>query len=304
MPRMLLALLFLALPFPALAQTKPSQDAIDARLATTKFVLALEVPTGGFLPKPSDPRKDQQLPASLSATSAAVRTLKYLGAKVPNPEKHAAFVLSCLDPATGGFGDTPKAPPSVRTTAVGVMAAFELDIPRAKVAKAMEFLARNARTFEDVRIGAAAVEAWGLKDCPFQVEPWVEIALKHFSKLGFSPAQVEGARDAGSLAPFMLRMGAAVGKENMVQTMQKGQRPDGAWGNDSVKTSDLETTYRVMRGLHMLKSKPNDPGRVRAFLKSCRNPDGGYGVTPGEPSAIGPTYYATIVSHWLDGMEK
>ena len=42
----------------------------------------------------------------------------------------------------------------------------------------MDYLKENAITFEDVRIGAAAVEAWGVKDCPFDLKPWFKIADK------------------------------------------------------------------------------------------------------------------------------
>ena len=64
--------------------------------------------------------------------------------------------------------------------------------------------------------------------------------------------------------------------------------------------ADLETTYRVMRTYHMLKGKPAREKDLRAFVATCRNKDGGYGVVPGVPSAAGSTYFASIVLHWLD----
>ncbi|MBX9921211.1 MAG: hypothetical protein K2Y33_15520, partial [Mycolicibacterium frederiksbergense] len=51
-----------------------------------------------------------------------------LGAKVPNPDRHAAFVLKCFDPAAGGFADTPGGKPDVAVTSVGVMAAVEASV--------------------------------------------------------------------------------------------------------------------------------------------------------------------------------
>jgi hypothetical protein len=53
----------------------------------------------------------------------------------------------------------------------------------------------------------------------------------------------------------------------------------------------------------MLNEKP-DLERLRAFVARCRNADGGYGNAPGQPSAIGPTYFSSIVLHWADEMEK
>jgi hypothetical protein len=51
----------------------------------------------------------------------------------------------------------------------------------------------------------------------------------------------------------------------------------------------------------MLRAKPADVERLRAFIAKCRNADGGYGVAPGQPSAVGSTYFAGIVLHWLAG---
>ena len=80
------------------------------------------------------------------------------------------------------------------------------------------------------------------------------------------------------------------------------QNAEGAFGTTGT-SSDLETSYPVMRAFFMLKEKP-DLARVRAFVDRCRNPDGGYGVRPGQPSAITSTYYASIILHWIDDLEK
>ena len=82
--------------------------------------------------------------------------------------------------------------------------------------------------------------------------------------------------------------------------MKAGQRADGGFGKADSPASDLETTYRMMRSFHMLKAAPEDAGRLRAFLDSCRNDDGGYGVAKGKPSSAAGTYYASIITHWLD----
>jgi hypothetical protein len=50
----------------------------------------------------------------------------------------------------------------------------------------------------------------------------------------------------------------------------------------------------------MLKATPDDVVRLRDFLASCRNDDGGYGPGKGQPSAVSATYFASIISHWLD----
>src|SRR5581483_4013861 len=168
------ALLVAFVPSVALAQPTAEQ-----KKAAIKWVTDLQDPTGGFYLAPQDPKVDSIPRPSLRATNGAVRAIKYLGAEIPNKEKHAAFVLKCYDPKTGAFAE-PGGKADVASTSIGVMAAAELGIPHEKYAKAMDYLKENAKTFEEVRIGAAAVEAWGVKDCPFDLKPWFEIAAKEF----------------------------------------------------------------------------------------------------------------------------
>jgi hypothetical protein len=183
------------------------------------------------------------------------------------------------------------------------MAAAELDIPHAKYRKAMDYLKENAKTFEEVRIGAAAVEAWGVKECPFKLDEWFKIAEKHFDKLGHSPPLEDGATDAGSLGAMWLRLGRPVGP-HLKDTLTKGQRPDGGWGKKGEKASDIGSTYRVMRAMYLLKAKPKDVKKLREFIAARRNKDGGYATEPGGKSSVNGVYYAAIITHWLDELEK
>ncbi|HEY2154663.1 MAG TPA: family 16 glycoside hydrolase [Isosphaeraceae bacterium] len=67
--------------------------------------------------------------------------------------------------------------------------------------------------------------------------------------------------------------------------------------------SDLGTSYRIMRCLFMLGEKP-DLDRLRGFLGSRRQSDGGYGLNPGAVADPGSTYFCSIMLHWarkLDG---
>ena len=59
-----------------------------------------------------------------------------------------------------------------------------------------------------------------------------------------------------------------------------------------------------MRALMLLKEKPKDAKKLREFIESHRNKDGGYATKPGDKSSMSGVYYATIVTKWLDEMEK
>jgi hypothetical protein len=298
-----IALAFLLLlPSVSVAQNKEIQDAIDQKLAAIRYVRGLQdAETGAFRAS-----ADAKGPG-LRATSAAVRSLKYLTGKptreaVPNADKAAAFVLACFDPKTGGFADAPGGKPDVTLTSVGVMAAVELEVPKEKFARAMDYLKANAATFEDVRIGAAAVEAWGVNVCPFDLKEWRQIAQSQVKRAADDKTDGK-ARELASVEAMFARLGwgttPAVGG-----MLADGQRPDGGWGKGGEKGSDLETTYRVMRAFYLLKAHPKGAAKLREFIAGCHNADGGYGVKPGEPSNVGAVYYATIITKWLHELEQ
>ncbi len=292
-----IALALLAAPA-ARAQTPEVDAAVRARLDTVRYLTKLEDPKGGFAPAAG-------AKPGLRATSAAVRALKYNGQKTPHPDAHAAFVVACFDPATGGFADAPGGKADVTLTSVGVMAAVGLGVPKERFRKSLEYLRANAKTFEEVRLAAGAVEAWGVADCPFDLAAWVNIGKAHVR--GGVPPGDGAAREVGSAAALILRLGEKVGQQErsaLASILRNGQRGDGGWGKAGEKTADLETTYRVTRALVLLAERPASPTGLRAFVAACRNADGGYGVRPGDPSGAGPTYYAAIVLHWLADMEK
>lgn len=292
--RLLSVLFVLLAPAFAVAQT-PAE-----KTATLKFISSLYDPaTGGY-------KVTAEGKPSLRACNGAARAVKYLGGELPDRAKTAAFVMDSYDLATGGFAE-PGGKPDVAMTSVGVMAAVELGVPREKFAKAMDYLKANAKTFEDVRIGAAAVEAWGVKECPFDLAAWREVVGKTDDANAPLPKN-GGARAFGSIAAFYLRLGMELAPpktaQNVLFILRDGQRDDGGWGQYEAKTSDAETTYRVMRTFHLLKERPTDVKKVREFLAKCRNADGGYGVKPGEASTMSGVYYASIIGHWLDELEK
>jgi hypothetical protein len=280
---------------PALALGQAPAD----RAATVKYLLAAEAPTGGFYGSP--PAAGSQPVPSLSATSSGLRALRYFGGHPTAPEKHAEFVAKCYDAASGGFRDRPGEKPTVTTTAVGVMAAAELKMPLDLYRDGVErYLAANAKEFEEIRMAAAGAEALGSR--PAAADGWLKEVAKTRSPDGTYGGGDGAARATGSTVALILRLGGKLdNREQALKVMRAGQRPDGGWGPADKTGSDLPSTYRVMRSFMMLKEPPADTVRLRAFVASCRNKDGGYGVAPGQPSSVSGTYYAGSVLHWLEG---
>ncbi|MFO0802345.1 MAG: prenyltransferase/squalene oxidase repeat-containing protein [Gemmataceae bacterium] len=303
--RFAIALLILTPAF-ASAQTEEIDRQIKQKLGAIRFVHLLENPNGGFASGP----KDMQV--SLKATSAAVRSLKYLTGKkaieaIPHPKLTTSYVLSCYDAKSGGFADAPGGKPDLYTAAVGIMAAVELEIPKDKYAKCMEYLKENAKSFEDVRIAGAAVEAWGVKDCGFDLKPWLDIAANQLADDGTAGKDEAIPRETASVIALQLRLGVPEkqlkNSNKLDDVLQAGQWKDGGYGRAGAKGSDLESTYRVMRAFMLLKERPKNREAMRAFIEKCRNPDGGFGVKPGDASTVAGTYFATIITKWMNDAE-
>lgn len=266
-------------------------EAPDRAKETVAYLRKLQTKEGGF-----SPSADKMKPG-LRATSSALRALKYFGGEAPDREAAARFVKSCHDKESGGFADSPGGKPDVATTAVGAMALVELGLPTAPYEDGiLRYLNDHAKTFEEIRIAAAGVEALGKR--PPAAAGWLQQIVNERNADGTFGGPRD-ARTTGGATVVVLRLGGKVDDpKKVVAALNAGQHDDGAFGKDDRSdSSDLDTTYRVMRCYHMLKAKPN--ARVLAFVEKCRNADGGYGVAPGQPSTVGATYYAGIIRHWL-----
>lgn len=287
----LLALLLV--PLPLAAQEKGwKKDAIQ-------FVRSLQTEPGGFLSMA--PRPEIRLAPTLRATSSALRALHYLGGEVPNKKAAIAYVESCYDEKTGGFSDFPRGKPDVFTTAVGVMAVKELGLPLEKYREPVtRYLSENAKEFDDVRIAAAGLERLDTHVGKDRAREWLAVVARDINSDGTWGKGQGLARDTASKAVTLLRLGSELAKkDHLLKVLNDGQRPDGGFGKADSDTSDLETTYRVMRCYMMLKAHPKDVDALRGFLMKCRNKDGGFGAQPGEYSTVGGTYFAAIVDYWL-----
>jgi hypothetical protein len=261
------------------------------------YVQKLQSASGGF--RAASPKPGSDVPPTLRATTAGVRALKYLGGNLPNKANAVKFVESCWDANSGGFGNTPMEKPDVISTAIGLMAVVELKMPVDKFADAAsKYLSENAKAFEEIRMAAAGFEAIN-KKAP-KAREWAEEVRRGQNKGEFAFGKGPGqARDTASAVVTLHRLlGPPPFATDYLKPLEAGQRKNGGWGKAD-GDADLETTYRVMRYYHMLKTKPGNADAVRSFIAKCRNEDGGYGVAPGQASSVNGTYFAAIVLHWL-----
>jgi prenyltransferase beta subunit len=292
MMRWAASLVVLLAPMAVFAQDDAGQK------ATIEYVRSLQTSTGGFLAM--KPAPNIRLVPTLRATSAAIRALHYLQGEVPNPKGAAEYVDRCFDAARGGFSDMPGGMPDVFSTSVGLMAVTALKMPAEKyAAPAAKILTENAKSFEEIRIAVAGLEAIEAKTP--QAKEWVEAIRKTQNDDGAFGKGDGAARATGSAAVALMRLGEKTDRDAVLKTLNAGQRRNGGFGkDDDAESADLETSYRIMRCYRMLKAQPARAEGLRTFVAKCRNADGGYGVAPGQASNVGAVYYAAIIHHWLE----
>ncbi len=223
----------------AVASAANSRGQTPAEFAqTAAFAAAHQNKDGGFGSKPGGA-------SSLGSTNAGLRVLKYVGGSVPDILACIRYVKSCRDPG-GGFSPAPGGKPGVVITAIGLMAASELKIAdQTMIQEAMAYLGKNAKSFEEVRMAIAGLEAVRAKSPDFtRWNEQLQAMRNPDGTFGEGPGQPYAT---GGAAAAILRMGLALDKRDAVATaLKSGQRPDGGWSKDAGNT-DLGSTYRIMR---------------------------------------------------------
>jgi hypothetical protein len=266
--------------------------AASASSESLQYVLSLRNPDGGYRANAAAG------PSSLGATSSSLRAIKYFGGTVPDRQAVLEYLMSCVDMSAGGAADQPGGTVDVRSTAMAVMTAVELGLDSSQYEEPiLRFFGERAQALPDIYIAAAALDAAGLR------APRASAWVAEYAKSGRPDGSYgDSIGDTAGAVVTILRLGGELErKEQSLALLTSAQRPDGGYG--TAEASDLGTTYRVLRALRMAKAKP-DTARMRAFVQSCRNSDGGYGPAPGQPSAVSPTYFAAIVLRWIDEMDR
>jgi prenyltransferase beta subunit len=266
---------------------------------TIEYLRKLQTQSGGFLAM--TPTAANKGMPTLRSTSSAVRALHYLKGEIPDQDGAVKFIAGCFDAQSGGFSDAPGGKADVVTTAIGLMAVAELKMPVDQYrAPAVKFLTeKTGSSFEEIRIAAAGLESIGAKSS--KNAEWLKEVLKSANNDGTFDKGAGQARATGGAVVTILRLGDMPKDKGMVlKALKDGQRFNGGFGKaEDENSSDLESTYRIMRCFMMLKGQPERLEGLRTFIAKCRNEDGGYGVGPGEPSSVSGTYYAATIRHWL-----
>jgi hypothetical protein len=267
--------------------------------AAIAFLRTLQTPSGGFVTLPVPPGTEPQ--PSLRTTRTALRCFRLLGGQLADRAAVIRYLQACYDRQSGGFSDRPGAQPDAISTAVGLMILGELKLPVEPYVEAgLKFMNDATEGFEQVRMVATVLEDLGRR-VP-RADQWLQ-EIEQARNPDGSYGQGRGkARTTALYVVAQQRLGGKPPSEAAVlKVLRDGQRPDGGFGGDEEGGSDLEACYRVVRLFARLNARPEQPEKLRAFIARCRNPDGGYGRWPGQPSSLHGTYYATIVRHWLDG---
>ena len=265
------------------------------------FLRTLQQPSGGFISDQLQPGETAQ--PTLRTTRTGLRTFRMLGVDVPRRDDVVAFHAGCYDPETGGFAAWPGAEPDPISTSVGLMILRELKLPSdAYLDRGLAFMNEHTQGFEQIRMVAPALEDYNVS-VP-NARKWaqeIRSAMNEDGTWGHGPG---AARSTALYGVALERLGGQLDREAVLRVLRAGQRADGGFGNDTAGGSDLESCYRIVRLFHRLDAVPYRCEDLRAFIANCKNDDGGYGRTPAQPSSLHGTYYATIVTSWLDELEK
>ncbi len=264
------------------------------------FLRTMQQPNGGFI---SDQLKPGETPKpTLRTTRTAIRVFRLLGLPLPNRDQVLAFHAACFDPKTGGFAAEPGGRPDPISTSVALMILKEMKLPTDKYeTRALAFMNERTKGFEDIRMVAPGLEE--LSVTVPNAKKWEAEVHSAINPDGSFGHGLTTARETALHGVAILRLGGQIDKEATMRALRAGQLPDGGFGNGT-EHSDLESCYRVVRLFDDLGEEPDRLNDVRGFIARCKHDDGGYGRTPDEPSSLHGTYYATIVSSWLEHLEQ
>ena len=177
----------------------------------------------------------------MGATSAAVRMIALEGGRIRDIAGCLRFVAACHDRA-GGFAERPGGEIGIPSTADGLLASAALDeLPIFWREAGVAYFLRNARSFEDVRVGAEVLAT--LRTVSSAPRSWKDLAL----------AAPPGAERVVALA----YLGVAVpDRDGVIASLV------------DASITGLEEAYRVVHALHLLGEASRSPAAARGLEPS------------------------------------
>ncbi len=280
---------------------EPNRDdppTAEEKKATVAYVSSLQRDSGGFAEA-----KKADVSATVPATFAAVYALKYFGGEVKDKDACHKFVKSCRNDEKRQFSPTPGGEPDLQSTALASMTLLDLkrnrsgsDLTTVRAAHDCFGIPEKAKTLNDFRLFGESYQTGNLYlSGTFYAKDNVIADLKKRANPdgSFGTGESVVGDTANAIIAIRSLGGAIDNAEAVAKLLKNEQRLDGGWGKDK---SDLETTWRVVHALALLKAQL-DTAACRKFIASCRNADGGYGPQPGQGSNVHATYYAGAALH-------
>lgn len=257
------------------------------RIQIISFFHSLQSTNGGFSDR-------NNAFVSLQPTLSALKAFQFFGTQPPKPDAIFSYIENLHDAATGGFTDIASGKATVFSTALGLLILYNIHALEAfhkYLPSALKFMTDNAAIREEHFMLIGLID-----ECNIPVVPSVSIAFFRSMEMDdgtFGTSVLNNAIASGAL----LRAGEKLEDEQAVTALLlSGQRPDGGFG-DKPETSDLWTSYCVMRALDLLKCSPKVIPLYKWIMKMYAA-QGGFSTDQSEPSA-NVSYQALSVLNWI-----
>jgi prenyltransferase beta subunit/ankyrin repeat protein len=266
------------------------EEALEIYKRTVSFLRGLKNDDGGYSDQISNSN------SSLLSTLSAIKALRLLDAAPDDPYATLDYVNRCFDEASSGFSDRPGGEPTALSTAVALIALCDIGAWKTfkkRTEPSMRFMTETSRSPLDHFITIAAYDEGKIPaPAPASAVAFFRNQRQEDGTFGLSASV--NAMACGAL----LRAGETLkDTELLVERLLGAQRTDGGFSDDD-SSSDLMTTYFIMRTLNLLNTSP-DIDKLKDFITPMQVEGGGYRMNHGVTAAVGPTYQAISILRYM-----
>lgn len=232
--------------------------------------------------------------ASLQSTLSVLKSLEYFGISPQNPDNILTWIKSHYDINTGGFTDPSTKNLSVLSSAVGMLILHQIgatEFFNECMPKVLNYMDLNATSREEHFMLIGFIE-----ECKISFHP--KQSIEFFKRMedesgAFGPSVLNTAIAASAL----LRIGETLKNlDNIKSILLSSQQKDGGFA-DTPGTSDLWTSYCVMRTLDLVKTSP-DTINLQAWILSRYLSQEGFALSGSDLSA-NIAYQCLSILNWI-----